>query len=174
MADSPVVKLRLPSADDADALRRIYFEAFPPQERRPWHSLWAAESGLHLLAIDCDGTTVGLLSWWDLGLAVYIEHFAVDSELRGSGVGSRALKAFLSDAGKPAVLEVEPPEPSATDTLRRVAFYRRHGFHVLDCEYIQPPYAPGLPSVELKLMSTDRALNASHLTATLHCTVYGV
>lgn len=106
----------------------------------------------------------------------YIEHFATLPHLRGKGIGASALKAFASVAqDRPIVLEVEPPQ---TETARRrVGFYRRAGFELLEIPYMQPPYRPGGEEVPLCLMSTDAAYALSHsarVVATLHREVYGV
>ena len=51
-------------------------------------------------------------------------------------------------------------------------FYRRNGFRLLDYDYVQPPYAPGLPSVPLLLMSTDPALDPALAARTLPPALY--
>ncbi len=167
------VVLRPADWADDNILRRIYLEAFPPEERRPWPCVRDGGGEPHLLAIDADGRTVGMLSWWNLDIAVYIEHFATDASVRGTGIGTEALRMFIACHDKPLVLEVETPDERLPLTLRRVSFYNRLGLHLLPSRYIQPPYGPGLPPVEMRLMCTDPHIPVHTLADTIHSRVYG-
>lgn len=159
-------------------IRKIYNDAFPEAERRPWESivmLSVDEPRYHFETLKSGRATVGLVTTWDLGSFVYVEHLAVDSALRGQGIGGRALRDVVAKAaGRPVVLEVEPKEFSA-QAERRIGFYQRAGFKLYDdFKYLQPPYAEGLPSVELRLMSTAQlsARQLESITDTLHSQVY--
>ena len=81
----------------------------------------------------------------------------------------------LTEGVSPSVLlEVEMPE---TDfARRRIGFYERNGFRVRDeFKYIQPPYSPGQPSLELLLMTHgDVPLRSSLDLAEMLSDVYGV
>lgn len=92
--------------------------------------------------------------------------------MRGSGIGAEILR-LLAAEGPPLLLEVEHPKGPGSIEQRRIEFYRRNGFRLLDYDYVQPPYAPGLPSVPLLLMSTDPALDPALAARTLHREVYG-
>lgn len=145
-------------------LRQLYEESFPPEERRPW----TEPAGHWPRTTIFDG---GFFGWWAFPGFVYIEHFAVLPSLRGAGVGGRALDDFCRSAAKPVVLEAEPPTMGDM-ARRRLAFYSRHGFSVLDKDYIQPPYGEGLPSVPLYLLS-NAPVDVSTAIQTLHREVYG-
>ncbi|MDE6453834.1 MAG: GNAT family N-acetyltransferase [Muribaculaceae bacterium] len=140
------------------AIEDIYLEAFPPEERRPTDDLFGraqrADGMLRLLVIsDERGHTAGMLSYWQFDTFLYVEHFAIDSAMRGRNMGAQAMAEFIRTAGCPVVLEVE--RPGANEMAdRRIAFYTRLGFAArTEIDYIQPPYAPGLPSVPLLLMA---------------------
>lgn len=159
------------------ALRDIYMEAFPPEERRTFEDIRSKHADpshpLSVLCIFRDGTVVGMLSWWQLPGFAYIEHFAVSSSLRGGGTGSRALSAFIAAVSIPVVLEVERPGANAMAD-RRIGFYRRNGFVPLsDYDYVQPPYSPSLPAVPLLLMSTNPVLRPDEVASLLYSVVYG-
>ena len=100
-----------------------------------------------------NGALLGFLSYWDFGTFRYIEHFAVDVNLRGKGIGSGILEYFIKESGKtPIILEVELPE--GYDARRRVDFYMRHCFILWKrLHYIQPCYEPGGGTPEMKLMT---------------------
>ena len=160
-----------------ERVHEIYMEAFPPEERRPWDSILAMLDSVgspFSLTVAMSGCkVVGFITSWQFDRFVYIEHFAVDSAMRGKKIGARVLREFVRECRKPVVLEVEPIESGET-ARRRIGFYGRCGFHAFhDFTYIQPPYAPGLPSVPLTLMSNSREVNLDEVTAALHSRVYG-
>lgn len=164
------------TAEYAAAAGRLYTDSFPPEERRPWGEILspASSQGPHAEAIIVDDAFAGLVTTWDLGRWIYVEHLAVDPSLRGRGTGAALLSLLRSRSGRPVVLEVEPPAADNPMAERRIGFYARNGFSVLDYDYIQPPYSPGLPSVPLLLMSTDPDDDAAGIARALHREVYKV
>lgn len=164
----------------SEAVRTLYHSAFPAEERRPWNKFTEVASRDPRFSINAvigsDGEEAGFITSWDFGSFLYIEHFAVDPSRRGSGIGALALRSFVdSCGGRPVVLEVEPPTPDEPMTLRRIGFYSRNGFTLHDdFAYIQPPYSPELPEVELRLMTSGPALpDLREIATTLHSEVYG-
>lgn len=159
---------------EMDFVGEVYTDSFPESERRPWELLKSpVSSGCPELEIIYAGESpAGLLSWWSMGEFDYIEHFAVSRDRRGQGIGGVALDKFTAGRDKPVVVEVERPTTPDSVESRRVEFYVRHGFFMLDYPYIQPPYAPGLPEVEMALMSTDPELNPERAARMLHERVY--
>lgn len=147
-----------------DMLLKLYVSAFPADERRPVSQMPPCDSAFRFYAIE----DAGLLTAWAFDGFTYIEHFAIFPEMRGSGIGSLA----LSELPDPVILEVEPPEESS-DARRRIGFYERNGFHLLDVDYIQPPYSPGLNPVRLKLMLRgDLKIPVQDVVQTIHNRVY--
>lgn len=158
------------------AVRALYEASFPPEERRPWGTIETPQSaaGPCLLIISDKGEAAGFLTVWNFATFIYVEHFAVAPDRRGAGVGAAALSALRHMYGLPVVLEAEPPSDTNPMAARRLAFYRRNGFEVIDEHYVQPPYAENLPAVPLFLMASG-AVPPAHLVAeTLHGEVYGV
>lgn len=163
------------------AIEDIYLEAFPPEERRPTDDLFGraqrADGMLRLLVItDERDHTAGMLSYWQFGTFVYVEHFAIAAAMRGRNLGARAMAEFIHTAGRPVVLEVERPGANKMAD-RRIAFYTRLGFTSrAEIDYIQPPYAPGLPAVPLLLMAAGpgcRLLDIRSAADTILRNVYG-
>lgn len=135
---------------EAEALME---SAFPATERRPADQQreYTEENMLfHPHIIWDNHAFIGILNYWILNGFVYIEHFAIVPELRKRGYGKRALRCLMADTTLPIVLEAEPPTDETSK--RRIAFYEQQGFTLWEREYIQPPYAPHLPEVPLKLM----------------------
>lgn len=165
------------SVADFSSASAIYHEAFPPEERRPWDEIAAGSHGLALLGVYAGDEFAGLMTIWRFDGFQYIEHFAIDNRLRGSGAGSEALGQALKsgvDAGLPTVLEVEPAEDdeAASQASRRIRFYERAGLKVVDRGYVQPPYSVGLPSVPLWIMSSSEEIDTAEVTRVLHEKVY--
>ncbi|MTI66264.1 MAG: GNAT family N-acetyltransferase [Firmicutes bacterium] len=79
---------------------------------------------------------VGFCSTWDLHDFVFIEHIAIDNELRGQGYGSKLIEDILS-RNKNVILEVEKPENNIAK--KRIEFYKKHGFKLNLFHYEQPP-----------------------------------
>lgn len=163
------------SLDELKYLSTIYHEAFPPEERRPWADLLDHEGGQSpvLLGVYDDDRLTGMLTFWRLTDFVYIEHFVIDPAERNRGTGSEALQVFLRMVSPlPVVLEAEPPVTDGDLASRRIGFYRRHGFEVIDETYIQPPYMAGLPSVPLYLLATRRPSMPDKVVRQIHLHVY--
>lgn len=147
----------LPHSELLKSIELLYNGSFPPAERRKFtcvETLLEKETvPFRIIAATEDGELFGFLSYWDFETFRYIEHFAVDVNKRGNGIGSGLLSHFIDKCGKtPIVLEVELPE--AYDARRRVDFYMRHCFIIWKrLDYMQPPYEEGGESVEMKLMT---------------------
>ena len=155
-------------ATDAPAVMRIYEDSFPPEERRPYASpeamaafMAAPERDMDaLVAVDREGGVAGFLTYWRFPAFHYVEHLAVRREARGAGTGAALVKALAARCGGRILLEVERPElmdseEEADTARRRIGFYRRLGLRPHpEVRYVQPPYAPGLPGVELMLMTS--------------------
>lgn len=166
---------------DRPKLEEIYVASFPVDERREWALVERLAddpaSPMTMLKItDGEGRAAGLLTIWRFDGLSYIEHFAVDSSRRGSGLGSEVLSQVVkAEMPVPIVIEVEPPSDPAYGPMaaRRVDFYRRHGFTAFeDFDYVQPPYAPGLNEVALMLMATRDDVDPGRAASLIHSHVY--
>lgn len=162
--------MKLIRTQPAERLRQIYTEAFPPEERREWAAMPPADPAFAMYSIVCDsGLTAGLLTAWHMPDFTYIEHLAIAPELRGGGIGSKVLQALPGTL----LLEVEPAETSR-QASERISFYNRNNFAMLDVDYIQPPYGPGLPALPLRLMVRGKIDDISAAIKLLHKRVYGI
>lgn len=159
---------------DLALLEKLYEQSFPVEERRPWPLIAkpSKKDSPKLFAILADGHIAGMLTLWTFEHFAYIEHLAINPDLRGKGVGSVAIRELIEKIGmKPIVVEIEPPTESKPDTVRRHDFYSRLGFQTIATDYIQPPYAAGLPSVPMHLLASA-ILPVGSTTATLYNEVY--
>lgn len=163
----------------SDSLRDLYVESFPLDERRSWHDIILLASNINspysFYSITLDnGSLAGMVSLWNLGEALYVEHLAISPSLRNMGIGSKVIDFVIAQAGTlPTLLEVEPAEIGELQR-RRINFYNRHGFHPYsDYEYTQPPYTPDGNDVKLMLMST-KPINPDRAKQLLYQIVYNI
>ena len=160
-------------------LKNLYISSFPEDERRDFNEvlrLLDDSSPFNIIvATKDDSTFAGFIGYWDFDNFIYIEHFAVEPELRGQKIGEKFLAHMASFSSKPIVLEVELPEEEMS--IRRIKFYERNGYILREeIKYIQPPYSAGKNSLELKLMtlgSLDLSNDCNEIK-TIHKEVYGV
>jgi ribosomal protein S18 acetylase RimI-like enzyme len=145
---------KISSEPEFEAVKRLYLSAFPPEERREYNELiqqlYIEECAVNLII--AGEKTAGFCIVWDFNDFVYLEHFAIEPELRGLGIGEETLSLIRRNFNKPVILETEHPLDEISN--RRIEFYRRNGFRLLHRPYQQPSYDGIKPEVEMKLMST--------------------
>lgn len=94
---------------------------------------------------------LGILLFWEAEGFRYVEHFATCPQLRGQGVGARAL-AQLNSEGIPVVLEIDPPRDGVS--IRRQHFYERCGLFSNPYRHVHPPYRAGCQGHPLVVMTS--------------------
>lgn len=158
-------------------IEQLYLSAFPPEERRPLNKFWQnIDSGkvkCHVFAEN--NRFAGFLTIWDLGDFFYGEHFAICSELRSQGIGSKSFAKIVEELDKPFMFEVEPPTNALAQ--RRIGFYERLGCKMCNRMYIQPAYSSELKGLELRLMEHGENLLGTEfdkVVKTIHHNVYGI
>ncbi len=136
---------------DLEIIRDLYITAFPPEERRSEDdfSRQPAMAGCRVDIVYQDEVYAGFCIWWQLDGFAFLEHLAVNPTMRGKKTGEQVMHKLHEIVQGPLLLEIEPPVEG--DALRRLHFYLRNGFYVLDKPYRQPSYHGG-DSPEMKLM----------------------
>ena len=119
-------------------IRRLYKEAFPAYERKPFGIIKAmAKKGkTDLWYFEDEGGFAGLCATINGPDAILIDYLAVARKRRGTGVGTRMLKALLEHYKDYGVfLEIEELDENAensTERVRRREFYLRQGFEPMN------------------------------------------
>jgi ribosomal protein S18 acetylase RimI-like enzyme len=155
--------IRIIKPTDLESIRKLYQDSFPPEERREFFQLQqlVSDHNLFVNQIIADANTVaGFCIFWTFDEFAFIEHLAVNPELRGVGIGEETL-SILREKFKVLVLETELPADEISK--RRIKFYERNGFCLLERQYFQPSYGNGKPEVELKIMCTKADISHEKL-----------
>ena len=129
--------------------------SFPTDERRHDDELRGLVESSPIFAFNvimADGERAGLITTWNFGKFIYVEHFAIEPRLRGHGLGIRALRTLQETSALPLVLEVEPQHTSP-DAARRIKFYQRAGLNLWATTYTQPSYGLGKAPLPMALMT---------------------
>ena len=161
--------MKIVKATDENRLKLmedLYLRAFPKSERKPFSLMVGkqSEGTMELLSIEEDHVFLGLAIFaHDKDIAL-LDYFAITDEMRGKGIGSRAIKALQKIyAGKRLVLEIETTKKPCSDLEmreHRKAFYLRNGLHTMDFDV-------NLFGVEMEVLS-----NADHLNFDEYLNVY--
>ncbi|MFA6199691.1 MAG: GNAT family N-acetyltransferase [Bacteroidales bacterium] len=164
-----------------DFAEKVYIQSFPQDERRDFsliYELIEKEKFRFFVIIDEQGNNkpIGIISLWDFSYFAYIEHFAVKKNLRNKGYGSKILDIIKEKTPKPIIIEVE--HSNSLDAIRRINFYKRKGFTLLDEKYIQPSYSPDRNAISMQLMITTndylQELSIKEIISELHHNVYKI
>lgn len=163
-----------------EAFEEIYAlleKSFPPDERRTKEAQRRLfeHPAYRVLCFRDEKGLRAFMALWDFDDFCFLEHFAVDPELRGQGVGSSLLAELGTLCNNPLVLEVESPENDLA--VRRIGFYRRNGFFTNDYPYVQPAYSKDKKALPMILMTRGRTFEYAELERIkkkLYISVYGI
>lgn len=122
---------------DKRKIKRIYYESFPSKERMPWTMMLFLSMlpTTKFKAIYDDEKLCGFIYFGVLGKHVFVMFFAVDSELRNCGYGSKILSELKERYPKKMiVVTIEPTVNNPLDIRdRRKQFYIRNNFAETGC-----------------------------------------
>lgn len=125
---------------DFDNVYSLFEESFPQAELRAYQLVkdLYEKDVIKIYKLEKDILLQGAMIVWELSSHyIYIENFAINKTLRGSGLGSVMLddikKKYL---GYQFILEVEVPYDEMSE--RRISFYQRNQFIINQYQFIQP------------------------------------
>ena len=147
-------ELRRLHTGDFDRFYEVLLDSFPPDElrSRAEHKALLDRPDYRVYAHYEEDELLAFLTVWTMEGFSFVEHFAVRSDRRGSGLGSRLLGKLQSTLKTRLFLEAELPDTELA--RRRIGFYERNGFYKNDYPYIQPPMEPGKNPVPMCIMTT--------------------
>ena len=121
-------------------LYRVYREAFPPMERKPFGKIrkMYREGRADVWCLMVEGRFRGLATTVNGGDLILLDYFAITKGCRGQGFGTQAMKLLLETYDdKGFFLEIESTREQAQnlrERLRRKAFYENCGMLPMDTE----------------------------------------
>ena len=102
---------------------------------------------------------------WELEDVYELEHLVGWPEMRDTKIGQKVLDYIWGHLSGEHLLEVEPAVDEIT--TRRINYYRRNGYEIVEKQYRQPAYDNPEKSYPLWLMSNrdypDRKELAEHI-----------
>ena len=149
-----------------------YEKTFPEDERRDKEQFLnlAENPDAFVFLIKNEDETIGYCVIWELSDFFFLEHFEVFEEFRNQKFGEKILEA-LKEKFEKLVLETEPDSLSEIAN-RRLGFYQRNGFEVINENYLQPSYSEGKSSLQLFLMANFLTENLENSIQEIHAVVY--
>jgi len=153
----------------------IYESSFPSDERRTLELQreLIKNKQYNFFIVTKNKVLVAIITDWNFGDFLFVEHLAVKEDLRGKGIGTELLKVYLSNNKQKIVLEVEKPETEIA--TKRIKFFEKIGFNLNDFDYIQPPYGKDKNTLPMLLMTYPEKITESKfftIREKLHIVVY--
>lgn len=166
--------LPIPSYDDfrVPPIYQSYTSSFPEDERRSetqFRELFHHPI-VKVYSVQDQANNIGYLIIWELSGFVFVEHFEVFQPFRSKKYGSVIIGHLFKNHPK-IVLEAEPEQHDEL-AKRRIGFYQRNGFGVIDTQYIQPPYGAGKNPLNLWLLATWNPENITKIKEEIYDVVY--
>lgn len=137
-------------------LIELYESSFPDAERRPIRQLKHLienNKDMFFNSIIKDNAVVGLMVYWKFNEFFFLEHFAIFSNMRNNNIGRGVLDYITNNLKGIRILEVE--EDNTDIAKRRIEYYRRNGYQIVDNTYIQPSFDNIKPSIPLWIMCNE-------------------
>ena len=153
-----MIDLRPVTKENFSLVYKRLIDAFPYEERRDEadEEKCFLKSQFNFCEITDDDESVGLIVFWVFERFLFIEHIAINKEIRSKGYGSKTIDLIKSKFNLPIILEAEAPETEMQQ--KRIKFYENLGFKVNSYDYTQPSYHNG-ESVPLLVLSFPEKLN---------------
>ena len=146
-----------PHGLDMMRLKRLYREAFPREERKPFSVIrrLEREGRSDILAFFDNGKFIGLAITVRRDERVLIDYLAVHRKMRGKGFGSSILRELINKYTPNSIfLEIEritDDAPNREERVRRKKFYENLGFSSMNV-FIE------LFGVEMELLGYNTAI----------------
>jgi len=136
----------------------IYEESFPKEEKRTLQEqIKLLEKDTYTMAGHIENNTlVSILFYWRIDSYTYLEHFAINSKLRGQNYGSKILKQFILK-NENIILEIEPIIDEMTQ--KRLSFYEKFNFVVNQHIHFQVPFRENSEDLKLLLLTQNSVLS---------------
>jgi GNAT superfamily N-acetyltransferase len=132
--------------------------SFVPDELRDFTAELFNNHSFSMYAVLQDNRFIGATTFWTFDEFILVEYIVTDPSQRGQNVGTQVLQWLkITSEGKLIIGEIDPPVTEIA--VRRKNYFKRHGFHANDFDYIQPAYALNKAPVPMIIISHPQALD---------------
>ena len=126
------ITVRKAVKSDFPTLKKLYKEAFPANERKPFFMMKkSAKTGFTEILSICCPECCGMAVTFCYDDIVLLAYFAVNPDKRGGGIGSKAIQAVMKRyEGKRFILEIEDTAVDCKNheqRIKRKSFYLKNG-----------------------------------------------
>ena len=171
-----MINLKPVTDENFSLVYKRLIDAFPYEERRDERDekKCLLKSQFNFCEITDDGESVGLIVFWVFSKFLFVEHIAINKEIRSKGYGSKTFELLKSQYKLPIILEAESPETEMQK--KRIKFYENLGFKINCYDYTQPSYH-NAESVPLQILSFPQLFSESEFEEFFKTTreiVYGI
>ena len=138
---------------------KIYVLSFPvfEQRNREQQQLAFKSELYHLCCIVEDNILNSFVAYWEFPEYIYIEHLAVNNDLKGRNIGTTTLQLLKKEVNKIIILEIDPIVDDIS--AKRLHFYEKLDFRINPYQHFHPSYNNNYPPHELVVLSTEKILD---------------
>ena len=132
--------MELIKTDEFNIIYKDMLAQFPKSELKSYEKFLKLFGENYILYKVVDGEFAGYIILFEYGDFIFIDYIAVLKQFHSKGLGRKIL-SLLKDIypeKKGCFLEVEPPDISNPDTIRRINFYTKNGAQQLHVNYLYP------------------------------------
>lgn len=149
-----------------------YCSTFCEEERRSGKQFRRLFSNPHVKvwSVLHDLQNIGYLISWEMTGFIFVEHFEIFAPFRSMNHGSEIITKLFKEYTH-IVLEAEP-ETQDHNAKRRISFYRRNGFCIIDETYMQPSYGEGKNPLNLWLLANWKPEKTDWIKEEIYDIVY--
>ena len=142
-----------------ETFKALYTSSFPIFEQRTIKQQEEAfsDTNYHLTGYEENGNFIGFISYWEFDTYIYIEHFAINTHIRGKGYGTELLQDFIKLTDKIVLLEIDPIVDEVSKA--RLRFYQKCGFYENCHSHKHPSYRSEYSPHPLIVLTTQRPIS---------------
>ena len=159
-------------SERAERIYTSYSTTFPADECRnleQFHQLFDNPK-VEILGVFRDQIFVGYAIIWQLSDFSFMEHFEIFSQYQNQNLGTLFLQHIVQKHPH-LIIETEPRSLNA-EAERRIKFYERNMFFILQEDYVQPAYSPEKNSLVLWLMANYHPEKLDFVKENIYDVVY--
>lgn len=113
---------------------------FPPEELKPYERFCEILGRNYKAYEFWEDEPVGYAVIFEDKNYILVDYLAVYKNFHSKGYGGKILDILAEQSGRVCFFELEKPDKTKINTLRRIKFYEAHGAKKADIDYFYPAY----------------------------------